>query len=1683
MTLKKILCLLLVFCMALSLTPTVAFAEETDVNAIGDKLSPQNSSVTADDLQGELLDVEESVLRSGELYANADDGVVGDIPVYIIDDVTGAYPAHGTVTLPGYYYYGVGADIPYQVSKGDKVTVEAVPEEDYSATVSVGYIPVVGYTERSLNYDEETNTFTVPSRCYSITLHVTFAKEQEEYSVKTMVASDDQTGNTISVDKDTAEPGETVTVTLNMNPGTAMDSSGLRLYNNDTNDLVDPQPAKVNDTTYTFSMPDCDVYLFAEFILLDYNVSVADTGSITESGFEVSVDKRTAHYGDTVTMTVHKVTSSSMMTVTPLAYYEADGEQISLPLTDAGDGNYTFTMPAYDVTVTAAAYFDGYTISIANLDKEGNPLDAFRPQIYLSAKTYLGTYREIAGETVTVNVESNYTESSTWGTVNVYYTWEENGETKSGTISDLSFDEWLNASGSFVMPAGNVTIYTVLDNAYYVNVESNGYGQIESSVKKAVPGTEVTITATVTNNRYSNLIWTIESEDLAVTVPEGLPNTRTFIMPSETVYFKVDFTMEPVSYVERTWNGNRVAEEEKELLFYNKLTSANSGSITINDENWDGWYVVQGTVDLERLTTQGEVHMILSDGAMLKSNKTVLVSSGSTCTIYGQAADSGMLYAHPGDGPGISGDGALIIQGGAIDAKGASERAGIGGGIGSNQNLSLTINGGTVTAAGGNKGAGIGGGCYDDGKGGRGGEVIIHGGIVNATGGSNGAGIGGAYQGVAGTVTITGGTVTAKGGYLAAGIGGGYLYTKHQSNGNSQSITISGGVVYADVSGNEAAAIGGGCGSNSGTILITGGYIEAKAGSSASVIGAGNGGDCNVIRIESGTIVATSVEFGNAIGRYYGGDAAGTVTIYDNARVTAGKSASTAEVAAANNRVNACRNSIYVKIEPCAHDLVYTYTITDTTHTKVCAHCLTSLPAHAHDIDDLGVCTVCGYQGETNYVTFDANGGSGTMERICYVPGRQVILPVCSFTAPEGMDFGGWQVGEDLDLKAENEIILPSGDVTIKAVWKYLITIRETENGRIIAEPEIASAGDTVTLTALPSDGYVLDELTVTEQHGGSFKTTQNEDGSCSFTMPDCEVFVDASFRETERYTVTFDSNGGSEVEAQTVHAGTKARKPEDPTKEGFTFNGWYLVTATDPETLAETAFDFENTSITADITLKAKWEKQYAVTIADGVANGSVIADTPRADEGDTVTLTVLPEDGYMLKTLTVMQGETEITVTAGETGTYTFTMPAGDVTVSAVFVLADGYYLIGPDWTVDAINPLNKFAVNPVNSNEYMLETALTAGDEIKVVKVENGAIAATNGLYPDGMGNQYTVDADHAGSVTVYFRTTYQNDWSAFGGYIYIEKKAAEIITHSISVNDEIGVNFYLAIPAGTDASGLTVGFAWGEGTAAKTATGTLKANSSVDGANYKVSCPVAARYMNDKVTITLKQGDTVLLTESYSAVDYCLEAAKHYADNGLLLTALCDMLDYGGNVQRHFGYRTDALASDSIADVVTLAKANGNPDFTWTRKVLPDLDSLTDPSTIYSSDLSADYGISFYSASLVATSKTAIRLYFTVTDAEKFANTTVTVGGTKLDFVPKDGKYYVQISGIVARNIFATYEITFANGSNTHAESYSAINYLKAVENSSDTSFDVLKVIMNAMYNYAESTAAYFASLHL
>ena len=252
-----------------------------------------------------------------------------------------------------------------------------------------------------------------------------------------------------------------------------------------------------------------------------------------------------------------------------------------------------------------------------------------------------------------------------------------------------------------------------------------------------------------------------------------------------------------VTYIDE----NGVAQTVTATVITNSTTTLNAG-----------WYVVTGTdVRTGSLTCNGEVHLILADGAKLSVTGAwrqagIQVSGdGNFLTIYGQTAQSGQLIATGGDGA-----------------------AGIGGGD-SGSGSNITINGGIVTATGGDGAAGIGGGYNGSGS-----NITINGGTVWTKGGVYAAGIGGGNRSIGSYITINGGMVTATGGVSAAGIGGG----RYSSGSN---ITINSGNIHS-TGGKSAAGIGGGQYSFGSNITINGGMVTATGGEYGSGIGGGEDG-------------------------------------------------------------------------------------------------------------------------------------------------------------------------------------------------------------------------------------------------------------------------------------------------------------------------------------------------------------------------------------------------------------------------------------------------------------------------------------------------------------------------------------------------------------------------------------------------------------------------------------------------------------------------------------------------------------------------------------------------------------------------------------------------------------------------------------------------------------------------
>lgn len=102
---------------------------------------------------------------------------------------------------------------------------------------------------------------------------------------------------------------------------------------------------------------------------------------------------------------------------------------------------------------------------------------------------------------------------------------------------------------------------------------------------------------------------------------------------------------------------------------------------------------------------------------------------------------------------------------------------------------------------------------------------------------------------------------------------------------------------------------------------------------------------------------------------------------------------------------------------------------------------------------------------------------------------------------------------------------------------------------------------------------------------------------------------------ERIKYTVNFDTDGGTAVDSQNIGLGEYASRPKKPAKDGCVFAGWYV---------GEAAFDFENTPVMSDTVIKAKWDRaSYTVTYD---ANGGNVTPSEKVLHGELATPPIAP-------------------------------------------------------------------------------------------------------------------------------------------------------------------------------------------------------------------------------------------------------------------------------------------------------------------------------------------------------------------------------------------------------------------------------------------------------------------------
>ena len=309
-------------------------------------------------------------------------------------------------------------------------------------------------------------------------------------------------------------------------------------------------------------------------------------------------------------------------------------------------------------------------------------------------------------------------------------------------------------------------------------------------------------------------------------------------------------------------------------------------------------------------------------------------------------------------------------------------------------------------------------------------------------------------------------------------------------------------------------------------------------------------------------------------------------------------------------------------------------------------------------------------QWEINHytITFDTNGGS-EIAPITQDYGTEITAP--DKPTRKGYTFKGWDKEIPETMPAEN--------ITVKAQWEinhYTITF-DTNGGSEIA-PITQDYGTEITAPDKPT------------RKGYTFKGWDKE---IPETMPAENITVKAQW-EINHYTITFDTNGGSEIAPITQDYGTEITAPDKPTRKGYTFKGWDKEI---PETMPA-----EN------ITVKAQWEINH-YTITFDTNGGSEIAPITQ-DYGTEITVPDNPtRKGYTFK---------------GWDKEIPETMPAENITITARWKDTEkptGEIIIGT-------NKWNKF-LNELTFGIFFKDT-----QEVTINAVDNSGVVFVSYLVTD-------------------------------------------------------------------------------------------------------------------------------------------------------------------------------------------------------------------------------------------------------------------------------------------------------------------------------------------------------------
>ena len=357
--------------------------------------------------------------------------------------------------------------------------------------------------------------------------------------------------------------------------------------------------------------------------------------------------------------------------------------------------------------------------------------------------------------------------------------------------------------------------------------------------------------------------------------------------------------------------------------------------------------------------------------------------------------------------------------------------------------------------------------------------------------------------------------------------------------------------------------------------------------------------------------------------------------------------------------------------------------------------------AHVYTDDADTTCDVCGYErtvtppAPTEFiVTFDGNGGTGSMEPVTVEEGSRYVLPACGFTAPDGQEFKAWEIGGVEYNAGDGYVVL--GNTEIKALWKDSTVIPTTftitfnaNGGTGSMEPVTVEEGSRY---VLPACGFIPP---VNMQFSG---WALSADGS---VIADGAIMVTSNITlyaiwepvPVNEFVVFFDGNGGTPaVSSMTTIGHRLAFLPGAFRSGSYRFDGWYternggeLITTS--TVFAANTIVYAHWTYTGGSGGSGGYAPGYYIIRAAAGAGGSI---TPSGDvsvrAGANQTFTITPNRGYAVSDVKI-DGRS-----IGAVRSYTFENISASHTIEVQFrvrssfvdVPSGSYYEDAVDWAV---------------------------------------------------------------------------------------------------------------------------------------------------------------------------------------------------------------------------------------------------------------------------------------------------------------------------------------------------------------------------------------------------------------